>query len=93
MTDDQIALLDAEEIKQLLGNKHLKNAFTAVAEYLEQEAIACDPDHKERAQRIILCKQVLWKIKRELERKVEEGEVGRIRIEEAEKPRMRLFKR
>lgn len=93
MNEDQVALIDAEEIKQLLGNKHLKAAFAAVADYLEQEAIACDPDHKDRAQRIILCKQVLWKIKRELERKVEEGDMARIRIEEAEKPRMRLFKR
>lgn len=85
MTEDQQALINATEARQLLDNKHFKEAFQGVADYLEMQGLACDSNDEKRAHNVILCKQILWKIKREIERKVEEGDIARIRIEEAEK--------
>ena len=74
-----------EEAKQLLANKHFKEAFTAVAEYLEQGALSCDPDNKETAQRVVISMQLMKAIKRELERVVEDGEFAKVEIRELEK--------
>ena len=85
MTDDQKALIDAEEVRQLLDNRHLKRAFQKVAEHLETGALACDPDNRDQAQRIIIAKQILAGVKREFERAIEDGEVAQVRIREIEK--------
>jgi hypothetical protein len=73
------------EAKQVLENKHLKEAFEAVDTYLNQVALACDPDNKDKASRIIISKQLLAAIKRELERKIEDGEIADIEINELER--------
>jgi hypothetical protein len=85
MTEDQRALIDSEEVRQLLDNRHLKNAFAAVAAYLEEQALSCDSNDEKRAQHIVTTKQLLWKVRRELERAIEDGDMARLRIEEAEK--------
>lgn len=87
MNEDQIAMLDAEEVKQLLDNKHLKRAFLKLSEHLEHGALSCDPDNKEQTQRVIIAKQLLASLKREFERVIENGEVAQIRIRELEKQR------
>lgn len=74
-----------EEAKQLLANKHFKEAFAAVADYLEQGALSCDPDNKDKTARIIISKQLLEAIKREIVRKVEDGEMAQVEIAELEK--------
>lgn len=79
-----------EEAKQLLGNKHFKEAFTAVADYLEQGALSCDPDNKDKTARIIISKQLLEAIKREIVRKVEDGEMAQVEIVELEKRNRQL---
>lgn len=75
----------AEDAKQLLGNKMLQDAFDAVKGYLEAQELSCDPDNKDRAQRIVISKQLLAGIRREIYRHIEEGQVARIRIAELEK--------
>ncbi len=84
----------AADAKALLDNPLFKDAFGAVSEYLEAKALTCDPDNKDMAQRVILSKQILAAIKREIQRHVENGAVAEIQIAELEKrKRFALFKR
>jgi hypothetical protein len=75
----------AEDAKQLLDNKLFKDAFAAVDGYLNDVSLSCDPDNKEKAQRIIISKQLLSAVKREIERVVEDGDIAEVRIAELEK--------
>jgi hypothetical protein len=79
----------AEDAKQLLANPMLKDAFTAVEGYLEAKALTCEPDNKDMAQRVILSKQLLAAIKREITRHIENGQVAEIQIAELERKRFR----
>lgn len=86
MTDDlQSRAIRAEEAKQLLANPHLREAFAAVDQYLDERALSCNPDNKEQAQRIVISKQLLAAIRREIERKVEDGEMVKVEMEQLEK--------
>lgn len=73
-----------QEAKQLLENKHFREAWTAVDSYLDQVALSCDPDNKDKAQRIVLSKQLLASIRQEFIRKVEDGEMADVEIEQIE---------
>lgn len=84
MTPEQRTIL-ANEAKQALENKHWKEAFKAVDEALNDVALSCDPDNKDKAQRIILSKQLLAAVKREVERKVEDGDVAQFQMAELER--------
>lgn len=84
LEQDRIA---GEDAKQLLNNKLLKDAFRLVGEYIDQKALSCDPDNKDIAQRIILSKQILMGIKREIERLVETGMIAEVQLSELEKKR------
>ena len=77
----------ANDAKALLENKLFREAFKAVAEYLESAAMGCDPDNKEKAARIIISKQLLAGVRREIERVVEDGLVAEVQIAELEKRR------
>lgn len=79
--------ISGAEARQLLENKHLKEAFAAVDEYLNSQALACSPDDATKAQRIVISKQLLAAIKREIERKVQDGDVAEIQIQEIEQRR------
>lgn len=93
MTPEQ-RKIKGREAKQLLENQLLKDAFSAVDRYIDDQAISCSPDDAVRAQRIIISKQLLQAIKREIVRKVEDGEVAEIQIAELEKQRgLRIFRR
>lgn len=84
----------AEDAKQLLSNPLLREAFEAVSSYLEAQALGCDPDNRDKAQRVILGKQIFAAIKREIQRHIENGSVAQIQIAELEKrKRFRLFQR
>jgi hypothetical protein len=88
---DQFRAADA---KALLDNKLFKGAFEAVAGYLEAKALTCDPDNREMAQRVVISKQLLAAIKREIQRHVEDGAVAQIRMAELEKKKLfSVFKR
>ena len=91
MTAEEFRAADA---KQLLENPMLRDAFEAMASYIEQKAVGCDPDNKEMAQRIILSKQLLAGIKREIERHIENATVEKMRIAQLEKRSLRsVFQR
>lgn len=89
MTPEQTRFI-AEDAKQLLENKMLKDAFDAVSLYIDQQALSCEPDNKERAQRIVISKQLLAGIRREIYRHVENGQVANVQIAELERKK-RLF--
>lgn len=82
-TDQRIII--GNEARQLLENKHFVDAFESVDYYLNQVALSCDPDNKDKASRIVISKQLLAAIKREIERKVEDGEMANIEISELER--------
>lgn len=73
-----------EEARQLLENKLLKGAFSAVDEYLNSAALSCPPDDKDKAQRIILSKQILAAIQREIRRVIDDGEIAKVQLAEIE---------
>lgn len=81
----------AEDAKHLLDNKLFKAAFAGVSEYLEAQALGCNPDDAAKAQRIVIAKQILAGIKREIERVVEDGVVAEIQLNEIEQKK-KLFK-
>jgi hypothetical protein len=84
----------AADAKALLDNKLFREAFEAVAGYLEAKALTCDPDNKEMAQRVVISKQLLAAVRREIQRHVENGVVAEIKIAELERARFRNpFKR
>jgi hypothetical protein len=83
-TPEQRRVIGAEA-KQLLENKHFREAFEAVDAYLVEQARFCDPDNKEKTQRVVISMQLMEAIKREIVRKVEDGEVAKIEIAELER--------
>lgn len=78
------------EARQLLDNKHFREAFAAVDDYLNEVALSCDPDNKDKTQRVVISKQLLSALKREIERKVEDGEMAKIEIAELERKKQPL---
>jgi len=85
MSDLEKRRSDAIEAKQVLENRHFKEAFTAVEGYLQGQALACDPDNKDKTQRIVISQQLLQAIKREFIRKVEDGEMAEVQLDELER--------
>lgn len=82
------------EARQLLENSHLQEAFDAVRDYLEAVALSTDPDNKEKAQRVVISMQLLKAVKREIERKIEDGQVAEVEMRELEpKRRFSVFQR
>lgn len=79
-----------EEARQLLENKHYRQAWSALDDYITAQEEACDPDHKEKAQRLVITRQLLRALHREFERKVQDGEVARVEIAEIERARRPL---
>ena len=73
------------DAKQALENKHWKEAFSAVEGYLVEKAKATDTTQVERAQDVIRCLQLLEAVRRELVRKIEDGEMAQIEIAEIER--------
>jgi hypothetical protein len=84
----------AIEAKQFMENPLFRESFAAVASYLDEVALSCDPDNMKKAQRIVLAKQLLEALKRELIRKVEDGDMATIQINEIERRGVRnIFRR
>jgi hypothetical protein len=86
-----------EDAKALLSNTLLRGAFDAVGEHLEAQALSCDPDNKDKAARIVIAKQILAGIEREIKRVIEDGEVAEIQLVEIERKkslmqRVKLFR-
>jgi len=73
------------EARQALENRHWNEALEAVESHLTNVAKSCDPDNREKAQRVIISMQLLEAIKRELIRKIEDGEMAQVEIAELER--------
>lgn len=92
-TPQQRRIIGAEA-EQSLRDKHWNAAFEEVNDYLDQVALSCDPDNKEKAQCIVLSKQLLQSIRGCLVRKIEDGELAKIEIEQLqERSKLRRFVR
>lgn len=74
----------ATDAKQLLENKLFVEAFDAVESHLDMAALTCDPDNKDKAQRIVISKQLLAAVKREITRIVNDGTMAEVQIAELE---------
>lgn len=74
-----------QEARQLLDNPHFKEAFEAVESYLVGQAKHCDPDNKDKTQRVVIAMQIMEAIKREIVRKVEDGDMAQVEIVELER--------
>ena len=84
----------ATDAKQLLENPLFVEAFDAVANHLNMAALTCDPDHKDKAQRIIISQQLLAGIKREITRVVNDGAMAQVQMAEIEQARkFKIFRR
>jgi hypothetical protein len=70
----------ANEARQILDNTHFKQAFAAVGDMLEAQALACDPDNKDKAARIVIGKQLLQAIRREIIRKMDDGYMAEVQM-------------
>lgn len=73
------------EAKQLLENKHFREAFSAVETRVIESAKSCDPNKPDHAQNIVITLQLLEAVKREIVRKIEDGEMAKIELDEIEK--------
>ena len=74
----------AQDAKQLNENPMLVEAFKAIEAMLTSSALSCDPDHKEKAQRIIISLQLLAGIKREITRVINDGLIAEVQMSELE---------
>lgn len=83
----------AQDAKYVLESKPFKQAFERMAFHLEAKAMSCDVDNKEQTQRVVLAKQILAGIKREIERMVDDGTVAEIQLSELERRRKSVFRR
>jgi hypothetical protein len=83
----------AQDAKYVLESKSFKTAFERMAAHLEAKALSCDVDNKEQAQRVVLAKQILAGIKREMERLVVDGTVAEIKLAEIKSRRKSVFRR
>lgn len=83
----------AEDAKALLSNALFIQAFKGVDDYLEARLQMCDAADRDATQRVVIAKQLLSSIKREIERVIEDGVIADIRIAEVEKKRFLTFRR
>jgi len=91
MTDDlESRRIRAEEARQFLSNPLFREAFDGVARDLLEVSLTCDPDNKDKAQRIVISQQLLQAVRREIERKVNDGEFAAFQMAELDK-RKKLF--
>jgi hypothetical protein len=85
----------AIEARQFSENALFKAMFEGVGEALEHKALACDPKDERQAADIIRCKQLLAAMRREIERRVEDGEFAAFEMKELARrsPMERIFRR
>ena len=79
MTPDEQKRMGQEALS-IVSNTAFRHAMDKVADYIESQAISCDPDDSKRAQRIIIAKQIQASFSREIRRIIDNGEVANVRI-------------
>ena len=75
----------ANEARQVLENRHFLAAWDALAAMLEAQALACDPDNQDKAARIVVSKQLLHGLRREFERKLQDGYMAEAELDELQR--------
>lgn len=88
MNDLETRQIRANEARQFLANPLFREAFDGVAQALHDVALSCDPDDKDKAQRVVLSQQLLEAVKREIIRKTEDGDMAEFQMRELEKRSM-----
>jgi hypothetical protein len=83
----------ANQARQFMADPLFSEMFDGVESYLQQVALSCDPDNKDRAQRIVISQQLLEALKREIIRRVEDGDMAAFQIKQLEKRKVWEFKR
>ena len=86
LTPDQRRII-SREAQQVLENRHFVAAWDALAHYVDQQALSCSPDEKDKALRIIMSRQLLDGFRREFVRKVEDGIMAEAEIAQVERNR------
>lgn len=76
--------------RQLLENPLFTEAWGAVQDYLNAQALACSSDDAQKAQRIVISMQLLAAMKREIARIVQDGNIAQVELAEIEKKRSML---
>lgn len=86
--------LKAAEAKSLLDNKIFKAAMLKMNQSLDMKMMSVNPDEIEKCARVVLAKQILNGIDREIKRFIVDGQVV-MKLAELETPTMkdRIFKR
>lgn len=96
--DDQRSIR-GREAAQVLENRHFREAWESLNDDLDASILACDvygdggPD---RATRLVLSKQTLFRLRREFVRKIEDGIMAESNLEERRKRELagvRVFRR
>ena len=87
-------VIQSNDARALLNNGIFKSALARMDEHLEAQAITCDPDNKEKAQRVIIAKQLMKGIIREIESLISDGEIAKVQLSELEqKKKFAVFRR
>ena len=74
----------AQEAKHILDHPIFADAFNAVDGHIDAMALSCDPDDAEKARRIVISKQLLAAVKREIVRLINDGVVAEVQLSELE---------
>lgn len=86
--------IHANEAGQVLQNKHFRGAWDALNEHLEAQVLGCNTNTKEgreQAANVVATKQLLHGLRREFLRKLDDGYMAEVELEEIHK-RARLLR-
>ena len=83
----------AQDAKQLLENPLFVEAFKSLENALLSASMTCEPDNKDKAQRIVISHQLLAGIKREITRIVQDGNIADVQLSEIEQKKQNVFQR
>ena len=90
MNQEQMRAVDAQ---QLLDNPVFKGAVEHMEAYLETQALSTDPDDKGKCARIVISKQLLRGLIREINKYIETGEVVTLRELHKKTVAQKVFRR
>lgn len=79
------SIIDGEKAKHIMSDFAAIGVFDRMREYLDKQELGCDPDNKEKAQRIIISRQLLAGIEREIQKIVNNGKTAKISLEQIRK--------
>lgn len=94
MTEDLHKIVsDALEGKRIIESGPYLAATERMTAHLEAQLLSCNPDDKEKTQRVVLAKQIFKGIQREFARLIQDGEVAQIQLDELNNEKVREFRR